>query len=140
MSASLPPFHVAIPVSDLAEARAFYRTVLGCSEGRSDTQWVDFNFFGHQLVIHETEGAGERGANPVDGHAVPVPHYGVVLEWEAWHALAEGLKQQQVTFLIEPYLRFEGLPGEQATLFIADPSGNALEFKSFKDPGQLFAT
>ncbi len=137
---ALPPFHVAIPVANLAEARAFYREVLGCAEGRSDVKWVDFNFFGHQVVIHETPGAGEREANLVDGHAVPVPHYGVVLQWEAWHALAKDLESKGVAFLIEPYLRFEGLPGEQATLFILDPSGNALEFKSFKDPSQLFAT
>ncbi len=139
-SAGLAPFHVAVPVADVEESRAFYADVLGCVEGRSTEKWVDFNFFGHQFVIHQAaESAGKRASNPVDGHEVPVPHYGVVLEWEAWHALADRLREKNVQFLIEPYLRFEGEVGEQATLFFLDPSGNALEFKSFRDPGQLFA-
>lgn len=129
-----------MPVNDLAAARAFYGTTLGFPEGRSAERWVDFNVYGHQFVIHEIEGADSGGANPVDGHEVPVPHYGVVLPWEAWHALVEKLRGiPSIQYIIEPYLRFEGEVGEQATLFLADPSGNALEFKSFRDPGQLFA-
>ncbi|MDH5610689.1 MAG: VOC family protein [Cyclobacteriaceae bacterium] len=134
------PFHLAIPVHNLAECRSFYGNVLNCSEGRSDTRWVDFDFYGHQLVIHEvphTEMPG--GHNPVDGHEVPVPHFGVVLDWADWEDLAERLVERGTKFIIEPYIRFKGLPGEQATLFFKDPSGNALEFKAFKDIGQLFA-
>ncbi|MDG1979117.1 MAG: hypothetical protein P8I44_11185, partial [Phycisphaerales bacterium] len=119
----------------------------GCAEGRSSDRWIDFDFHGHQIVAHmvdrpDTEGAVEDDgdANAVDGHDVPVPHFGLVLEWNAWHDLADRLKAADVRFVIEPYLRFEGLPGEQATMFLLDPSGNALEFKAFKDPGQLFAT
>lgn len=139
MKTTLSPFHVAVPVADLESARSFYGKILGCPEGRSAARWVDFDFFGHQFVIHETGTASERESNPVDGHEVPVPHYGVVLDWDAWHALAERLRAAEVQFLIEPYLRFQGEVGEQATMFLLDPSGNALEFKSFKDPGQLFA-
>lgn len=139
MSAPLPPFHVAVPVVNLAEARAFYGEVLGFSEGRSDSKWVDFNFYGHQFVIHEVPSAQGRADNPVDGHQVPVPHYGAVLDWETWHALSERLQGLKIQFIIEPYIRFAGEVGEQATLFLADPSGNALEFKSFRDPSQLFA-
>jgi uncharacterized protein len=137
----LTPFHVAIPVDDVAKARSFYRDVLGCAEGRSDTHWVDFDFFGHQFVIHyQPKGpAGATHHNPVDGHEVPVPHYGVVLEWNDWEALAEKMKQQGIEFIIEPYIRFQGQPGEQATMFLLDPCGNALEFKAFKDMSQLFA-
>ena len=140
----LTPFHIAIQVRDIEEARRFYKGLLGCSEGRSATEWVDFNLFGHQLVCHLNPGLGAQGRiaahyNPVDGHGVPVPHFGVVLEMADWHSLAERLKQQHVQFVIEPYIRFKGLPGEQATMFFLDPSGNALEFKSFKDLGQLFA-
>jgi len=139
----LTPFHLAIPVSNLEEARRFYREIIGCSEGRSDTHWVDFDFYGHQLVIHLDEDAPDyrkKSSNEVDGHDVPIPHFGVVLEWKAWHDLVDRLKEAGIQFGIEPYIRFEGLPGEQATMFFYDPSGNALEFKSFKDIGQLFAT
>ncbi|MDF1695071.1 MAG: VOC family protein [Saprospiraceae bacterium] len=139
----LTPFHLAIPVSNLEEARKFYREIIGCSEGRSDTHWVDFDFFGHQLVIHFDEHAKdyrELSSNEVDGHAVPIPHFGVVLEWNVWHELVKRLKEAGIKFGIEPYIRFKGLPGEQATMFFYDPTGNALEFKSFKDFGQLFAT
>jgi extradiol dioxygenase family protein len=137
----LTPFHVAVPVYDLEEARRFYREVLGCTEGRTDKLWADFNLYGHQFVIHYKPGPEEtikHHSNPVDGHDVPVPHFGVVLEWEEWEQLAERLKSHKVKFIIEPYIRFKGLPGEQATLFFTDPSGNALEFKAFKDIGQLF--
>ncbi len=139
---SLSPFHLAIPVYDLPAARRFYGEVLGLEEGRSDTQWVDFDFFGHQLVIHEhakTADQEKTRANPVDGHDVPVPHFGIVLEWSQWEALAERLKSLGTAFVIEPYIRFKGKVGEQATMFFLDPCGNALEFKSFKDIGQLFA-
>ena len=138
----ISPFHVAVPVYDLTETRAFYRDVLGCEEGRSSDQWVDFDLFGHQFVIHlKPRPAAQEGLhhNPVDGHDVPVPHYGVVLDWEDWHALERRLKAQGIKFVIEPYIRFKGLPGEQATMFFLDPSGNALEFKAFQDIGQLFA-
>ena len=136
---NVTPFHVAIPVHDLAVCREFYGTVLNCSEGRSDTKWVDFNLYGHQLVIHETGEMQNSNFNPVDGHAVPIPHYGVVLQPDDWKALAERLKKLKIEFVIEPYIRFEGEPGEQATMFFLDPSGNALEFKSFADFGQIFA-
>ncbi|MVN22387.1 VOC family protein [Mucilaginibacter arboris] len=138
----LTPFHIAIPVYDLEEARKFYREVLACSEGRSDELWTDFNLYGHQLVIHlKPRPAGEikTHVSPVDGHDVPVPHYGVVLEWEEWQALEARLRAQHIQFMIEPGIRFKGKPGEQATMFFLDPSGNALEFKAFKDMGQLFA-
>ncbi|MBT8231601.1 MAG: VOC family protein [Saprospiraceae bacterium] len=139
---NLTPFHVAIPVHDVQLARAFYRDVLNCPEGRSDTNWVDFNLYGHQFVIHykpksETQ---NNHHNEVDGHAVPVPHYGVVLEWQDWEALAQRLKDHEIKFIIEPHIRFEGQPGEQATMFFLDPCGNALEFKSFKDFKNIFAT
>jgi extradiol dioxygenase family protein len=138
---ALPPFHLAFPVRDLAEARAFYGGLLGCPEGRSDTRWIDFDFFGHQIVAHldETRG-GAEGSNPVDGHDVPVPHFGAVLDWEAFGALRNRLEAAEIDWVIEPYVRFEGKPGEQATMFLRDPSGNALEFKAFRDPAQLFAT
>ena len=135
----LQPFHLAIPVNDLARCREFYRDTLGCAEGRSSDHWVDFDFFGHQLVIHLAEDQAEAHHNPVDGHQVPVPHFGVVLEWKHWHEFADRLKAKEIDFAIAPYLRFEGLPGEQATLFFYDPSGNALEFKAFKNEAQLFA-
>ncbi len=138
---SIRPFHVAVPVDDVPKARAFYRDVMGCEEGRSSEQWVDFNFFGHQWVIHyKPKAPGEAThTNAVDGHDVPVPHYGVVLEWEQWEDLASNLKSQGIEFMIEPYIRFKGEAGEQATMFFLDPCGNALEFKAFKDIGQLFA-
>lgn len=136
------PFHLAIKVRDLAEARAFYGGLLGCAEGRSDHTWVDFNLMGHQLVCHlAPDDEPELHANPVDGHEVPVPHFGVVLDMPRWQALAAKLTAAGVKFVIEPYIRFQGEPGEQATMFFLDPSGNPLEFKAFKDiEGQLFAT
>ena len=138
----IQPFHLAIKVRNLAEAREFYGGLLGCSEGRSNNTWVDFNLMGHQLVCHlATDDAPDLHANPVDGHAVPVPHFGVVLDMPAWEALAERLTGAGIEFVIEPYIRFRGEPGEQATMFLLDPSGNPLEFKAFKDiDGQLFAT
>jgi hypothetical protein len=138
----LTPFHVAIPVHDLAAARAFYGELLGCPEGRSAADWVDFDFFGHQLVCHAVTGtAPERPAHtPVDGHDVPVPHFGLVLEMKDWESLAAQLKAAGAAFVIQPTIRFKGRPGEQATMFLTDPSGNALEFKAFRDiEGQLFA-
>jgi extradiol dioxygenase family protein len=137
---ALVPFHLAFPVHDLAAARAFYGGLLGCPEGRSSERWVDFDFFGHQLVAHLVPARTSRaGANPVDGDDVPVPHFGAVLDWDAWHALAERLRGAGVAFEIEPHVRFRGALGEQATLFFQDPSGNALEFKAFRDPTKLFA-
>ena len=139
---SLSPFHLAIPVYDLAAARTFYGEVFGLEEGRSSTQWVDFNFYGHQLVIHEhpkTVSQENVHRNPVDGHDVPVPHFGIILGWEQWEALAERLRSFGTEFVIEPYIRFKGQVGEQATMFLFDPCGNALEFKAFKDMRQLFA-
>jgi len=137
----LQPFHLAIPVHDLDAARAFYGGVLGCPEGRSAAAWIDFNLFGHQLVVHldHSARAHVRTSNPVDGHDVPVPHFGVVLEWQHWQGLAARLRAAGTHFEIEPQVRFRGQPGEQATFFLFDPSGNALEFKSFQDPQQLFA-
>jgi extradiol dioxygenase family protein len=143
---SLPPFHLAIPVDDIAAARRFYGGLLGCAEGRSNERWVDFDLAGHQVVAHlvEREAADAAsptaGHNPVDGDQVPVPHFGLVLEWEAWQALAQRLEQAGTAFVIAPTVRFEGQVGEQATMFLLDPAGNALEFKSFRDPAQLFAT
>lgn len=139
---ALTPFHLAIPVHDLPGARAFYGDLLGCAEGRSSEAWVDFDFFGHQLVCHIAGSAPRDAAsNPVDGHGVPVPHFGMVLTMPDWDALAQRLKAAGVRFVIEPHVRFASQPGEQATMFLLDPSGNALEFKAFKDiAGQLFAT
>ena len=138
---ALRPFHHAFPVNDLAAAREFYGQVLGCSEGRSSDSWIDFDLYGHQIVAHEIKGSRPTpsGDNPVDGHQVPVPHFGVVLEPDEWRALAERLRAHGVNFVIEPYTRFQGQPGEQSTMFFLDPAGNALEFKSFGDIGQLFA-
>lgn len=134
------PFHLAIPVQNLEKCRSFYRDLLQCKEGRSDTHWVDFNFFGHQLVIHQKEEfTPQQISNVVDGHDVPVPHFGVVLTWEDWHTLSERLKTINTQFIIEPTIRFKGKVGEQATMFFRDPENNALEFKAFKDLGQLFA-
>ena len=139
---ALTPFHLAIPVRDLQSARAFYGGLLGCAEGRSSDHWVDFDFFGHQLVCHLVESTPRDSAsNPVDGHDVPVPHFGMVLEMPDWEVLAARLEAAGTRFVIEPQLRFRGEPGEQATMFLMDPSGNALEFKSFKDiAAQLFAS
>lgn len=134
------PFHVAVPVHNLDECRTFYRDVLGCKEGRSAEQWVDFDFFGHQFVIHyKPKSEEETHTNPVDGKNVPVPHYGVVLPWETFQTFSKELIEKEIDFVIEPYIRFKGEPGEQATMFFLDPAGNALEFKAFKDMGQLFA-
>lgn len=135
----LQPFHLAIPVDDLQAARGFYGELFGCAEGRSSDHWIDYNFFGHQLVVHMAP-KGELAHNPVDGKSVPVPHFGVVLAWDDWHALADKLTQAGCEFVIEPGIRFEGLPGEQATFFLFDPARNALEFKAFRDMDQLFAT
>lgn len=142
---TLAPFHLAVPVNDITAARRFYGAVLGLAEGRSDTLWVDWNLFGHQLVTHQVDGSigacpPIAGTNAVDGHAVPVPHFGVVLAVPDFHALAERLRERGVTFVIEPHVRFEGEPGEQWTMFFTDPAGNALEFKAFANVTQLFAT
>ena len=137
----IQPFHLAIPVKNLEICRTFYRDILYCKEGRSNTHWVDFNFFGHQLVIHQKDNfEPQQISNPVDGHDVLVPHFGVVLKMNEWVKLSERLKNNGTEFIIEPTIRFKGKPGEQATLFFKDPEGNALEFKAFKDLGQLFAT
>ena len=136
----ITPFHVAVPVHNLDECRTFYRDVLGCEEGRNAEQWVDFNFFGHQFVIHyKPKSEEETHTNPVDGKNVPVPHYGVVLPWDTFQTFSKELIEKGIDFVIEPYIRFRGEPGEQATMFFLDPAGNALEFKAFKDIGQLFA-
>lgn len=135
-----PRFHLAFPVHDLEAARRFYGGVLGCREGRSSPEWVDFDFNGHQIVAHLTrEAVTADGVNQVDGDAVPVRHFGLILEWSDWEALRDHLKQADVPFLIEPRVRFEGQPGEQGTMFVRDPSGNALEFKTFRDEAQIFA-
>ena len=137
----IQPFHLAIPVKNLEVCRTFYRDIIQCVEGRSDTHWVDFNFFGHQLVIHQKDDfIPQQISNPVDGHDVPVPHFGVVLSMDDWEKLTQRLIKNGTEFIIEPTIRFKGKPGEQATLFFKDPEGNALEFKAFKDIGQLFAT
>jgi len=139
---SLRPFHLAIPVDDLAAARAFYSGVLGCPEGRSAATWVDFDLMGHQLVVHlaPRRPSADAAVNPVDGDDVPVPHFGVVLGLQDWEALAARLREAGVAFGIEPHVRFKGEPGEQATMFFRDPAGNALEFKAFRDLAKLFAT
>ena len=143
---ALPPFHLAFPVRDLESSRQFYGELLGCAEGRSSDRWIDFDFHGHQIVAHMVDGLEpvtpeeDTDSNAVDGHEVPVPHFGLVLPWAIWHELADRLRAAGTMFVIEPYLRFEGLPGEQATMFLLDPSRNALEFKAFKDPTQLFTT
>lgn len=134
------PFHLAFPIKNIAETRAFYGDLLGCDIGRSTDKWIDFNFFGHQLSAHvKPEELGNAQTNAVDGKNVPVRHFGAILEWNQWHALADKLKEEGINFVIEPYIRFQGEVGEQATMFFLDPSGNALEFKSFKDPSQIFA-
>ncbi len=140
MSATPPPFHLAFPVHDLAAARAFYGGLLGCREGRSSDRWVDFDLHGHQIVAHlAPERCGVTAHNPVDGHDVPVPHFGVILSMADWESLAQRLRAAGTRFVIEPGIRFPGEPGEQATMFLLDPSGNALEFKAFADPTKLFA-
>ena len=137
---TLRPFHLAFPVDDLAAARAFYGGVMGCSEGRSSDRWVDFDFFGHQIVTHLGGTPGDSLANPVDRHQVPVPHFGVVLTMEQWQALADRLAEAGTDFVIEPTVRFKGEIGEQATMFFRDPAGNALEFKAFADDAMIFAS
>lgn len=140
---SLPPFHLAIPVHDIEAARHFYGDVLGLERGRSDKRWTDWNMAGHQVVTHQVDGhragAAVSGTNPVDGHEVPVPHFGLVLNVERFKELAARLQAAGISFVIEPYVRFQGETGEQWTMFFLDPSGNALEFKAFADPNQLFA-
>ncbi len=135
------PFHLAFPVHDLAAARGFYGGVLGCREGRSADHWIDFDLYGHQIVAHLSDTArAAEASNPVDGHDVPVPHFGVVLTMDQWQQLAERLAAAGIAFGIAPHIRFKGQPGEQATMFFRDPSGNALEFKAFADDAMLFAT
>lgn len=133
-------FHLAFPVNDLEATRAFYRDTLGCEQGRASERWIDFNFHGHQITAHQrADATGDSASNSVDGDQVPIPHFGLILDWDAWHALAERLRQLDTAFVIEPHVRFAGEIGEQATMFLRDPSGNALEFKSFRDPSQIFA-
>lgn len=138
---TLPPFHLAVPVWNLEVCRVFYRDILKCKEGRSSDHWVDFNFFGHQLVIHHKPKEDETNhyVNKVDGEQVPVPHFGIILSWENFKIFSEHLKHKKVKFIIKPYIRFKGLAGEQATLFFYDPSGNALEFKAFKNSFHIFS-
>jgi extradiol dioxygenase family protein len=138
-SPSPPPFHLAFPVHDLEAARGFYRDLLGCPTGRESPRWIDFNFFGHQIVAHLASSSDPNTTNPVDGEEVPVRHFGVVLAWDEWEKLARKLEAAHCRFLIKPGVRFQGEIGEQATLFVADPSGNALEFKAFRNPDELFA-
>jgi len=138
----LQPFHLAIPVDDIQTCRQFYAEVLGCEEGRRSDHWVDFDFFGHQLVIHLQEKTLDHSlnhSNPVDGKDFPIPHFGIVLQWEQFEAFAQKLQSHKIKFVIEPYVRFAGDVGEQATMFFKDPAGNALEFKAFKNIDQLFA-
>ena len=136
---NLLPFHLAIPVDNLEKSRKFYKNILGCQEGRSSDHWVDFNLFGHQLVIHYKEKKLEdTNTNQVDGKDVPIPHFGVILEWNQFKDFSSKLIEKKVEFIIEPYIRFKGIPGEQATMFFKDPCGNALEFKSFKDFNKIF--
>ncbi|MHC5653180.1 VOC family protein [Stappia sp.] len=136
----LRPFHLAFPVDDLDAARSFYKGLLGCGEGRSSPDWVDFDFHGHQIVAHLAPGeCGKAATNAVDGHGVPVRHFGLVMTMEDWQETADRLRAAGVKFVIEPYVRFKGEPGEQATMFFHDPAGNAVELKAFKDLGQLFA-
>ncbi|MGH8372430.1 MAG: VOC family protein [Gammaproteobacteria bacterium] len=139
MDQSLPHFHLAFPVHDLEAARSFYAGLLGCDTGRESEHWIDFNFFGHQLVAHLAPSEPDTATNLVDGETVPVRHFGVILQWEQWQALADKLKAANTRFIIEPGIRFKGQVGEQATMFFKDPSGNALEFKSFRDFSQIFA-
>ena len=135
------PFHLAFPVSDLEATKDFFIDVLDCRTGRTSDRWIDFDFFGHQVVAHLAEDQIiDASTNPVDGRQVPASHFGVILEWSDWHQLADKLKAANIEFLIEPNIRFEGEVGEQATMFFTEPSGNALEFKSFKDTSQIFAT
>ena len=134
---SLRPFHLAIPVSNLEKSRHFYKDILGCSLGRSSDEWIDFNFFERQLVIHKNNRIQENKYNSVDGHDVPIPHFGVILDWEQWHKFSNRIKDK-VEFVIEPYIRFKGKTGEQATMFFLDADNNALEFKAFKNDKMIF--
>lgn len=137
---TLPRFHLAFPVNDIESTRRFYVDLLGCRIGRESDKWIDFDFFGHQITAHVSpQEARQVAANPVDGDDVPVRHFGAILEWDAWHALAERLQQAKAQFVIPPHIRFKGEVGEQATMFITDPSGNALEFKSFQNMSRVFA-
>ena len=136
---AMPPFHLAFPVTSLATAREFYGKLLGCPEGRSSDEWVDFNFYGHQIVAHLAPDTGHRDTNVVDGDNVPVRHFGAVLPMQDWEKLAGRLKAAGTSFIIEPHIRFKGEPGEQATMFFLDPCGNAIEFKAFDNPQSLFA-
>ncbi|MFI7610006.1 VOC family protein [Nonomuraea terrae] len=135
----LPRFHLAVPVDDLDAARRFYGELIGCAQGRSSDRWIDWNLHGHQFVTHLAPARAERAHNPVDGHDVPVPHFGLILTIPEFHKLADRFREAGTTFVIEPYLRFEGQPGEQWTMFLLDPAGNALEFKAFADDSQVFA-
>lgn len=138
---SMPPFHLAFPVADLGTTEQFYANLLGCGIGRRAEKWIDFDFFGHQISAHlRPEETGLAKRNEVDGDQVPVRHFGAILDWDQWHQLAERLQAADTKFIIEPHIRFQGQVGEQATMFMLDPSGNALEFKSFRDKGQIFAT
>ena len=136
---SLPPFHLAIPVHNLQKAREFYGGILNCQQGRSSDYWIDYNFFGHQLVVHLDDKINPKSFNTVDGKNVPIPHFGLVLDWRDWKLLKKKLEAANIDFIVEPYIRFEGEIGEQATMFFLDPSSNALEFKAFKNINQLFA-
>ena len=141
MDEDYPRFHLALPVTDLEQTRDFYQNVLGCAQGRESDRWVDLNFFGHQLVLQriDTDCSRSSATNRVDGHDVPAGHFGPILSWSDFQTVAEQLEQHRIEFLIEPNVRFAGQPGEQATMFVRDPSGNCLEFKAFRDIGQLFA-
>ena len=137
---AVPRFHLAFPVKDLENTLIFYRDILGCNTGRSSDKWIDFDFWGHQVVAHlSPEDAGKSATNEVDGHEVPAKHFGVILEWDEFDKLAQRLKDHAQKFVIEPYIRYKGKPGEQATMFLLDPSGNALEFKAFRDESRIFA-
>lgn len=138
MNTRLQPFHLAFPVTDLQAARRFYVSTLGCETGRESDTWIDFDFYGHQISAHLSESMPVIACNQVDGRAVPVSHFGIILPWDDWHALRDRLRAQAIDFLIEPGIRFAGKPGEQATMFLTDPSGNGLEFKSFQNPENLF--
>ena len=134
------PFHLAIPVNDLAKAADFYENILGCDRGRESDSWIDFNLFGHQLVCHYVQESNIKNINPVDGDAVPVPHFGVILDFDQFDSLAHKLKSKKQSFIIEPKIRFAGKPGEQRTMFLQDPCGNALEFKAFKSLSSIFVS
>lgn len=137
----MKPFHLAFPIRDLESTRAFYRDVIGCREGRSAETWIDFDFFGHQISAHLVPGAGKDAAvNPVDGHGVPIPHFGAILSMNEWHRLKDRFEQNGIEFGVAPHIRWQGQPGEQATMFVRDPSGNALEFKAFGKEDEIFSS